>query len=175
LPTARSEEGRSGVRADTALARMLAITGVDLMDGLDHYRGAQQEAGKVRERIAATEAELVQLRARYDGYDSSPYNQQRKKLLAQLAEDERARAIRSEEKVPSEAKLDNFAHAHPQYARYLEDGGKDRLLLEEKRARLNALQGELETALGVVSYYDKVCRANDAVIGFARAEMGLTR
>lgn len=170
-----SKTHERGERDDTTLARMGVVTGVDLMDGLEKYRGAQEAAGKIRSRIAAKEAELVQLRARYEGFDSSIYNQQRKKRWAQLIEDERQRARAADEKPPSEARLEVFAYAHPQYGRILDDAERDMQLLKDKQQKLAELQGELETAMGVVAYYDKVCRANEAVIGFARGEMGLQR
>jgi len=171
-----SKAHERGEQADTTLARMGVVTGVDLIDGLEKYRGAQETAGKIRSRIAAKEAEMVQLRARYEGFDSSIYNQQRKKRWAQLIEDERARARETGDgKAPSEARLEVFAYAHPQYGRILDDAEKDMLLLKQKQKELAEIQGELETALGVVAYFDKLCRANEAVIGFARGEMGLQR
>jgi len=170
-----SKTHERGERDDTTLARMGVVTGVDLMDGLEKYRGAQKEAAAIRAELAPLNARLAQLKARYDGFDTSQYNLHRKRLWAQLAEDERKAAVRRGEKAPSDTALEKFAYAHPQYERHLEQGDSDRKEMEKLKADVAEVESRLETALGVVAYYDKVCRANDAVIGFARGEMGLQR
>jgi multidrug resistance efflux pump len=117
---------------------------------------------------------MSQLKARHDGYQSSHFDYQRKKLLSQLAEDERAKYQSRGEKPPSDASLDKFAHAHAQYARFLDDGLAERRELERLRAKLDQMHGELETALAVVTYYDKELRINEEVIRFARGEQANT-
>jgi hypothetical protein len=159
----------SGRHSADVSARLEALVGLDPRETLDKLRDAQQETARLRDREAKIAAELATFRARFSF--PSIWEHERKCLLARLAAGERERAVGV--KKVSEAYLDEYAHQHSEYQRFLEMGRRDREKMEELEVQLSGIRGQIETGKGVEEYYLRHARLNDGLVWAAGKEMSL--
>lgn len=137
------------------------LTGLDPQEVIRLQHGTMDEIRKVRERMKPKRAELATYKARHWGSNSF-WEHERTAFMARLAQAER---LRRTEKV-SDAELDKWVRANPEYLDYLNRGLKEREQMERLQAEIAELQDELDTLQGVLQNYRDQARLNDAIIRF---------
>jgi hypothetical protein len=149
------------------------VVGTNPQEPLDLYLGAQKEAARIRDDMREVDALLASHKARYWAAGTSPsfYDVDRKALLARLKH--QLRADYTGVKVTNDA-LDDEAHAHREYRDFIDREREGRLEMEVLQKKMSGLQSKLETALGVIAYYDRAIRLTEEMVRFARTERANT-
>jgi hypothetical protein len=161
-----------GKYSDDVLDVVQITVGTDPQPVLDLYLAAQKQAGKIREELAEIGSRLASHKARYWGNGTNPsfFDIDRKNLLARISERIRNDRLGRGEKV-TEAALESAAHADRDYLDFIDRERVGRLEMELLQVRHSGVRDRLETAMGVVSYYDKAIRLTEELIRFARGEL----
>lgn len=124
-------------------------------------------------QIAGKKAEIAELSAKYSGNSKagalSQFEHDRKALLARLQEAERHRILTAPRKDGEKAAkvvegaLDSYAHAHPDYTKYLDDAREERKRFERAQAEISKLYAERAREIGVKQYITQRLKTVDAL------------
>lgn len=149
--------------------------GSDPDEVLSSYREQVDNVRTAALAVARRKAHMASLASRFGARGSvSHWDAERKAVLARLMEGRRAELLAAELKV-TESALDNYAHAHPDYQRYLERARVELEQYEEAQARLSESFAELEHAKGLLSYLDSKLQMMRALSFAWGSEARLTR
>lgn len=149
------------------VSRMGGELGGDPDQLLQEYRNQVDRVREAALAVARHKAQMVRLETRFGkfGLFGSHWDAERKVLLAELSEEERVKYKRNPdtktdakgvttEVAITDGRVDDLAHAHPRYRRFLEDTLRER----EEHARLGVALSEayteLEHAKGVQAYLE---------------------
>lgn len=116
--------------------RIKLALGVDPLLCIEMRRLLSDQAAKLREDMAP-------LRALYRGGTASPYDQERKRLLSEIAENLRVEFTDRGEKV-SEKQLESMAHASSEYGQWLRERRQETVRLEKMEAVLYGIEADIE-------------------------------
>lgn len=171
---------------ETEMDRIRVNTGIDTDQWFAQLQEKSGELLAKRRELSELRAQKVRLEARYGsiGNGMSHWDHQRKTLLAEIAEQRRADVAQSNadllaqdpkakpEKI-TEAALDDYAHAHPRYKRFLEESFGEREEYLRYRSDLDRLYGEVEHLQGVREYLVQRIRLNEEAVRHARTMANL--
>lgn len=160
---------RAPAPAGSILDRAEALFGFEPGDILNQLKAAQEESTRLRKEEARVASLLTSYKARY-GYPSH-YEHERKVKLSVLKEARRAEYHRAGEKI-TESQLDEYAHAHPDYQNFLNEGLRDRRTMENLEAELTRIKGELETSKASEVYFERASRMGESLIYHSSREAG---
>lgn len=138
------------------LARIKAQIGMDPAVAIEERKKAAYRYAELKEKLA-------EYWAIYRGGTASPYDQKRKSLLARLSQEVRYERTGKGEKV-KEAELEEYAHAHPEYAEFLEKA-------KTAFTAMFKLEAELAKAEADIAEWDRLLDLSRAMIHFNTAEM----
>lgn len=154
MPIYASADDFRAAQRETFTARMGDELGADPEALLADYRAQVDRVHEAALAVARQKAHMAMLASRFGARGTvSHWDAERKAFLARLAEGQRAELLAAGSKV-SEAGLDSFAHAHADYARYLERARVELEQYEEQQAKLSELFAALDHAKGVLAYYE---------------------
>lgn len=94
-------------------------------------------------RVADVKAQLASLWAVFKGGTASPYDQQRKSLIAQIGETRRQEIQLAGGKV-KESELESYAHAHESYQEFLTKCKKSLVKMYKLEAELYRAEADVE-------------------------------
>lgn len=139
---------------DTFASRLGEEIGADPEGLLHEYRAQVDRVHEAALRVARQKAHMAALASRFTARGTvSHWDAERKATLARLAEGRRLEQLAKSEKV-TESALDGYAHAHPEYQRYLERARVELEQYEEQQARLSELFATLDHEKGILAYLE---------------------
>lgn len=138
------------------LARITAHIGTDPEQMIEARRQAADHVADVKHKLA-------KYWALFRGGTASPYDQQRKSLLSQLAEGRREELRNAGEKI-REAELETYAHAHEDYKTFLDK-------CKTSQVKMYELEAELYRAEADVAELDRKLDLVRAMVFWSTSEM----
>lgn len=155
--------------------RLLALVsheaGWDIPALFREYEQIPQKIYALRQRINPLKADIAMLQARFEGkgQQASPYDDERKILLAELKEEERDRweRERPEDKPLSDARAEDKARASKLYRDFVADATKERDRIVSLGKEVGKLYDKIEVWKGRQEYLSKLldqCKAVTYVV-----------
>lgn len=139
---------------DSFASRLGEEIGTDPNVLLQQYREQVDAVRDAAYNVAMQKAHMAALASRFGARGTvSHWDAERKAKLATLAE-ARREEVRVEGGKVTESALDSYAHAHPDYLRYLERARVELEQYEEQQAKLSQAFADLDREKGVLAYID---------------------
>lgn len=162
--------------------RLLALVsqeaGYDVPGLFREYEQVPQRIYALRQRIAPLKADIAMLQARFEGkgQQASPYDDERKILLAELKEDERDRweRDRPDDKPLSDARAEDKARASKIYRDFVADAKKERDRIVSLGREVGKLYDKIEAWKGKQEYLSKLLDQCKAVTYVVNSEARFT-